>query len=106
MAWTILFFAGLLEVAWSLGLKYTNGFTNLVPSILTILALIVSIILLAKSTQTLPIGTAYSIWVGIGSLGATIGGVLLFKESLPVSKMIFLGLLLVSIVGLKLTSDH
>lgn len=104
-AWTILFLAGLLEVSWSLGLKYTNGFKNLVPSVLTVIALVLSIVLLAKATKTLPIGTAYSVWVGIGSLGATIGGVYLFKESLPVSKIFFTALLLISIVGLKLSSD-
>ena len=104
MNWIMLIIAGLLEVCWSIGLKYTNGFTNLVPSILTILAIIVSMVLLAKSAQTIPIGTAYPIWVGIGALGAAIGGVILFKEELNFMRIIFLIMLITSIVGLKMFS--
>lgn len=104
MAWIFLIIAGILEVCWSLGLKYTNGFTNVVPSILTITAIIVSMFLLAKSAQEIPIGTAYPIWVGIGAAGAAIGGVILFKENFSLMRMLFLFLLIGSIVGLKLTS--
>jgi quaternary ammonium compound-resistance protein SugE len=104
MSWFILIVAGLLEVCWSLGLKYTNGFTNLVPSILTGAAIIVSMYLLAKAAETIPIGTAYPIWVGIGALGAAIGGVVLFKEHFTFMKFVFLSMLIVSIIGLKLTS--
>jgi quaternary ammonium compound-resistance protein SugE len=105
MAWLVLVIAGLLEVAWSLGLKYTNGFTNPLPSVLTILAIIVSMFLLAKSAQTIPIGTAYPVWVGIGALGAAIGGIVLFKEHVTVLKIVFLTMLIISIVGLKLTAE-
>jgi quaternary ammonium compound-resistance protein SugE len=105
MAWFLLIIAGVLEVVWSLGLKYTNGFTNLIPSIFTIVAIILSMFLLAKSAETLPIGTAYPIWVGIGALGAAIGGIVLFKENASLMKIVFLVMLIVSIIGLKVTSD-
>lgn len=105
MAWFLLVIAGLFEVCWSLGLKYTNGFTNLVPSVFTIITLIISMFLLAKATQTIPIGTAYPIWVGIGAAGASIGGMILFKESASVMKFVFLIMLIVSIIGLKVVSD-
>src|SRR5687768_5558509 len=104
MAWVILVLAGFLEIVWAVGLKYTNGFTRLVPSVLTLAAIAGSMYLLALATRTLPIGTAYAIWVGIGSLGAAIAGVLLFHEPLSVLRLLFLGLLLAAIVGLKLTS--
>jgi quaternary ammonium compound-resistance protein SugE len=105
MAWLLLGIAGLLEVCWSIGLKYTNGFSNLIPSIFTIVAIILSMFLLAKSSQTIPIGTAYPIWVGIGALGAAIGGIVFFQESVSVMKIAFLLMLVVSIIGLKLTSN-
>jgi quaternary ammonium compound-resistance protein SugE len=104
MDWMMLIVAGLLEVCWSIGLKYTNGFTNLMPSILTIIAIVVSMVLLAKSAQTIPIGTAYPIWVGIGALGAAIGGVILFRESLNPMRIVFLLMLITSIIGLKMSS--
>jgi quaternary ammonium compound-resistance protein SugE len=104
MAWFMLIVAGLLEVVWSLGLKYTNGFTNLVPSLFTGMAIVVSMVLLAKSAQTIPIGTAYPIWVGIGALGAAIGGIILFKESMSPARIFFLIMLIVSIIGLKLSA--
>lgn len=105
-SWIILIIAGLLEVCWAIGLKYTDGFTKLGPSLFTIVTLAASMILLAKASQTLPIGTAYGVWVGIGALGAAILGVVLFKESLSLSRFIFLSLLLISIVGLKFTSSN
>jgi quaternary ammonium compound-resistance protein SugE len=104
MDWFMLVIAGILEVCWSIGLKYTNGFTNLVPSILTILAIVVSMVLLAKAAQTIPIGTAYPIWVGIGALGAAIGGVILFKEEVSAMRIVFLAMLITSIIGLKMFS--
>jgi quaternary ammonium compound-resistance protein SugE len=104
MDWFMLVIAGILEVCWSIGLKYTNGFTNLVPSILTILAIVVSMVLLAKAAQTIPIGTAYPIWVGIGALGAAIGGVILFKEEVSAMRIVFLTMLITSIIGLKMFS--
>lgn len=104
MTWVILFTAGLLEVVWAVGLKYTEGFSRLVPSIVTAAALITSMILLGIATKTLPIGTAYAVWVGIGALGASVCGILLFDEPATPGRLAFLLLLLVAIVGLKLTS--
>lgn len=104
MAWFILFVAGLLEVVWSLGLKTTHGFTRPVASLVTGLAIVLSLFLLARAARTLPIGTAYSVWVGIGAVGAAIGGVVLFDEAMPPQRLAFLLLLVASIIGLKLTS--
>ena len=104
MAWVLLFTAGLLEVAWAVGLKYTEGFTRLVPSLLTIAALVASFVLLGLATKTLPIGTAYAVWVGIGALGAGVLGIVLFDESASPARLLFLSLLLVSVVGLKWAS--
>lgn len=103
-SWIILIIAGLLEVCWAIGLKYTEGFTKLVPSIFTIVTLALSMYCLATAAKTLPIGTAYAIWVGIGALGAAILGMVLFHESASPARMAFLVLLLISIIGLKLTS--
>lgn len=103
-SWITLVVAGLLEICWAIGLKYTNGFTKLVPSVFTITTLALSMYLLARATQVLPIGTAYGIWVGIGALGSAILGIILFNESATPARMLFLILLLISIVGLKLTS--
>jgi len=105
MPWFVLFIAGLLEVAWSLGLKYTHGFTRLLPSVVTGAALIASILLLARATRALPIGIAYPVWVGIGVVGAAVGGTLLFHEPMPPLRLAFVALLVLSIVGLKLTSQ-
>lgn len=96
--------AGALEVVWSLGLKYTDGFTRLGPSLITGAAIVASMVLLAQAARTLPIGTAYAVWVGIGAAGAAIGGVVLFGESMSLPRLLFVALLIVSIVGLKLTS--
>ena len=104
MDWFLLILAGLFEVGWSLGLKYTNGFRELLPSVLTTLAIVISMFLLAKAAQTIPIGTAYPVWVGIGALGAAVGGIILFKEEISIARIGFLILLMVSIVGLKLSS--
>lgn len=104
MSWVLLVLAGLLEVCWAVGLKYTEGFTRLVPSLFTLVTLTLSMLLLAKASQVLPIGTAYGVWVGIGALGAAVLGVVLFNEPLSFSRVLFLILLLVAIVGLKLTA--
>lgn len=101
LAWVYLFFAGILEICWAVGLKYTDGFTKLVPSLFTAATLIGSMLLLAKAVQVLPIGTAYAVWVGIGTLGTAVLGILLLNESVSVLKFMFLGLLLISIIGLK-----
>lgn len=103
-AWIILVIAGLFEVCWAIGLKYTQGFTKLVPSIFTIVTLAISMYLLARASAVLPIGTAYGVWVGIGALGAATLGIFLFQESASPLRLFFLFLLLVSIIGLKLTS--
>ena len=104
MAWIYLIVAGLLETGWAIGLKYTYGFTRLVPSLLTIAAIAASMILLALAAKTIPIGTAYAIWVGIGAVGAVILGIVLFDEPRDLARLAFVGLLIVSLVGLKLTT--
>lgn len=102
--WVLIVIAGLLETTWAIGLKYTNGFTRLVPSLVTIAALAGSMYLLARAAQTLPIGTAYAVWVGIGAVGASILGITLFKEPASASRLLFLTLLIGSILGLKFTA--
>lgn len=104
-SWIFLIIAGLLEVCWSVGLKYTEGFTKLIPSVFTLMTLALSMYLLARAAQVIPIGTAYGIWVGIGALGAAILGIILFKESASPARILFLALLLVSIIGLKVTAE-
>ncbi len=103
-SWFFLVLAGILEVCWAIGLKYSDGFTKLTPSIFTITTLIASMYFLARASQILPIGTAYAIWVGIGALGAAILGIFLFNETATPLRIFFLGLLLVAIVGLKITA--
>jgi quaternary ammonium compound-resistance protein SugE len=103
MAWVLLVIAGLLEVCWSIGLKYSEGFTRLVPSVLTVAAMVASMGLLSLAVRRLPIGTAYAVWVGIGALGAAVLGILLFREPVTPWRVLFLVLLLTAIVGLKLT---
>ncbi|MDP9194646.1 MAG: quaternary ammonium compound efflux SMR transporter SugE [Acidobacteriota bacterium] len=105
MPWIALIFAGLLEICWAVGLKYTDGFRRPLPSVLVIIAIAISMFLLSWAARTLPIGTAYAIWVGIGALGAAILGIALFDEPLTLARMGFLALLLVAIVGLKVTSE-
>ena len=104
LPWIALLLAGLLEVCWAVGLKYTDGFRRPVPSVLVIAAIAASMFLLSWAARTLPIGTAYAIWVGIGAFGAAILGIALFGEPVTLARMGFLALLLVSIVGLKVTS--
>jgi quaternary ammonium compound-resistance protein SugE len=104
MAWVYLVIAGLLETGWAIGLKYTDGFRRPVPSILTIIAIAASMVLLSIAARTIPIGTAYSIWVGIGAVGAVILGIILFDEPRDFFRMMFVALLIVSLIGLKLTT--
>jgi quaternary ammonium compound-resistance protein SugE len=104
MNWLILFVAGLFEIGWAVGLKYTDGFTRLVPSVLTVAAIVVSLGLLGVALKSLPIGTAYAIWVGVGAAGTAIAGMLLFGESASAAKLASLGLIVAGIVGLKLTA--
>lgn len=106
MAWILLCTAGLLEVGWSIGMKYTEGFTRLWPSVGTCLGIVASMVLLARATRTLPIGTAYGVWVGIGAAGAALVGMLLLGEPATAARIFFVCLLLVAVVGLKATSGH
>ncbi|HEY8380991.1 MAG TPA: quaternary ammonium compound efflux SMR transporter SugE [Microvirga sp.] len=104
MAWIVLVFAGLFEVGWAVGLKYTEGFTRPVPSLLTLLSMVVSLGLLGLALRTLPLGTAYAIWTGIGTIGTALLGVWLFGESATAARLACIGLIVAGIVGLKLVS--
>ncbi len=106
MAWIILVLAGLFEVAWAVGLKYTDGFTRLLPSVATLAAMAVSVGLLALAVKTLPLSTAYAIWTGIGAVGAVILGIVLFHESASPARLACLALIIVGIVGLKVVSPE
>lgn len=103
-AWVMLIIAGLLEIGWAMGLKATDGFTRPVPTILTLIALLGSLLLLARAVQVLPIGTAYAVWVGIGAAGAVVFGIILHGESTSPLKLLSLIAVLAGIVGLKLSS--
>ncbi|WP_333853545.1 quaternary ammonium compound efflux SMR transporter SugE [Leclercia sp.] len=104
MPWIILVIAGLLEVVWAIGLKYTHGFTRLTPSIITVSAMIVSIVLLSWAMRSLPVGTAYAVWTGIGAVGAAITGILLLGESASLARIASLALIVAGIIGLKLST--
>jgi quaternary ammonium compound-resistance protein SugE len=101
MAWTLLLLAALLEVGWAVGLKYTHGFTRLWPSVWTGLAMVLSMALLARSARTLPIGTAYAVWTGIGAAGTAVLGVYLFGEAASVSRLAGVGLIVLGVALLK-----
>lgn len=103
MAWLLLIVAGLFETGWALGLKHTDGFTRFWPSVLTISGIAVSMVLLSIAARTLPIGTAYAVWVGIGVAGTIVLGIFLLGEPASPARLFFLGLLIVAIVGLKFT---
>jgi len=102
MHWFILIIAGLLEIGWAIGLKYTEGFTRLWPSIGTLLSLLASFLLLGFAMKALPVGTAYAVWVGIGAIGTAIFGIFLFGESTDPLKLLSLSLIFIGIIGLKL----
>ncbi|GMA14659.1 quaternary ammonium compound efflux SMR transporter SugE [Deinococcus metallilatus] len=106
MAWFLLVIAGLLEVGWAIGLKYTEGFTRPLPTVLTLVSMVASMGLLGLAAKTLPIGTAYGVWVGIGAVGAAILGIVLFREPATPARLVFLALMIVAIIGLKTTSGH
>lgn len=106
MHWIILFIAGLFEIAWAIGLKYTEGFSKFWPSVFTILSMIISMGLLAYSVKHLPIGTAYAIWTGIGAVGTAILGIILFNESRELVRIFFILLIVIGIIGLKLFSTQ
>ncbi len=103
MSWVILIVAGLFEIAWAVGLKYTEGFTRLWPTLGTLAALVVSVWLLGLAAKTLPIGTAYAVWTGIGAVGTVLCGILLLGEPATTARLLCLGLIVAGIVGLKLT---
>lgn len=104
MAWTLLCIAGLFEVAWAVGLKYTHGFTRPWPTLATGAAMVVSMVLLARAVRTLPIGTAYAVWTGIGAVGATILGMVLLGEPRDATRLACIGLIVAGILGLRLVS--
>jgi quaternary ammonium compound-resistance protein SugE len=101
MAWTYLFFAGLFEVAWAIGLKYTAGFSRIVPSLLTIAAMAISLALLGLALKSLPVGTAYAIWTGIGAVGTAALGIYLFSEPATTMRLVCIGVIVAGIVGLR-----
>ena len=105
MAWIVLVVAGVFEVVWAIGLKYTDGFTRLWPSVGTAAAMVVSVVLLAWAMRTLPVGTAYAVWTGIGAVGTVILGIALFGEAATLARLACVGLIVAGIVGLKLVTD-
>ena len=105
MSWTILFLAGIFEIFWAVGLKYSDGFTKLFPTIFTIVTMFICFYLLSLALKALPIGTAYAVWVGIGTVGTVIAGIILFGESMTLIRVISILFILIGIVGLKFTTN-
>ena len=105
MAWLVLFVAGLFEIAWAIGLKYTEGFSRPWPSAGTVAAMVVSVVLLGLAMRSLPVGTAYAVWTGIGAVGTVILGIVLFGEPATAARLVCIGLIVAGIVGLKLVTD-
>lgn len=105
MAWLFLTLAGLLEIVWAIGLKYTDGFSRLWPSIGTVAAMVASVLLLALAMKTLPVGTAYAVWTGIGAIGTAVLGIMLFNEPATAARLLCLTLIVAGIVGLKLFGE-
>lgn len=104
MAWVVLVIAGLFEIGWAVGLKYTEGFTRMWPTVFTAAAMIISLWLLGLAMKSLPVGTAYGVWVGVGAVGTVILGILLFGEPANIARLISVGLIIAGIVGLKLAT--
>ena len=104
MSWGILVLAGIFEIFWAVGLKYTDGFTKLIPSLFTIIAMLVSFWLLSLSLKTFPLGTAYAVWVGIGTIGTVIAGIMLFGDSINIIRIISIVFIILGIIGLKITT--
>jgi len=104
MAWTVLFVAGLLETGWAIGLKYTEGFTRLWPSVGTIVSMVLSVVLLGWAMKSLPVGTAYAVWTGIGAVGTVVLGIVLFHEPANAARLACVALIVAGILGLKLSS--
>jgi quaternary ammonium compound-resistance protein SugE len=105
VAWGLLVVAGILEIGWAVGLKYTEGFTRLWPTVFTVLSMILSIGLLGLAVRTLPIGTAYAVWTGTGTLGTALLGVVLFREPATAARMVSITLIVAGIIGVKLSSE-
>ncbi|WP_405124498.1 quaternary ammonium compound efflux SMR transporter SugE [Pseudomonas alloputida] len=105
MSWIILFFAGLFEVGWAVGLKYTDGFTRPLPTVLTVGAMVISLGLLGLAMKELPLGTAYAIWTGVGAVGTVIAGIMLFGESMALVRLISVALIVCGLVGLKVSAS-
>jgi quaternary ammonium compound-resistance protein SugE len=106
MAWVNLVIAGLLEISWAIGLKYTDGFTKFWPSIFTVTAMIASFYFLAQALKIIPVGTGYAVWTGIGAAGTAILGIILFSESAALPRLACIALILAGIIGLKLVSPQ
>jgi quaternary ammonium compound-resistance protein SugE len=106
MAWISLFVAGLFEIGWAIGLKYTDGFSKLWPSVWTIISMIVSLLFLEYALRTLPVGTAYAIWVGIGAVGTAMLGMWLFNESRDIARIVCLLLIVAGVIGLKFVTPN
>lgn len=104
LAWIILFAAGLFEVGWAVGLKYTDGLTRLIPTIFTVACMAISLGLLGLSLRSLPLGTAYAVWTGIGAVGTVIAGIILFAEPAEAPRLLCIGLIVAGIIGLKLVT--
>jgi len=104
MAWIVLFLAGLFETSWAIGLKYTHGFTRLWPTVWTILSMAASMALLGIAMKSLPVGTAYTVWVGVGAVGTVILGIVLFGEPRDVARLVSVALIIAGIIGLKLAT--
>lgn len=105
MSWIILFFAGLFEVGWAVGLKYTDGFSRPLPTALTIIAMAISLGLLGLAMKELPLGTAYAIWTGVGAVGTVIAGIILFGESMALVRLVSVALIIAGLVGLKVSTS-
>lgn len=106
MSWMILVLAGLLEIGWAIGLKYSAGFTRLVPSVLTVISMVGSVLMLGLALRTLPLGTAYAIWTGIGTVGTAIFGIMVFGEPSSAARIACIALIVAGILGLKLLSPQ
>jgi quaternary ammonium compound-resistance protein SugE len=106
MQWIVLLLAGLLEVVWAVGLKYTEGFTRLVPSAVTLAAMAGSVVLLGLALRTLPLGTAYAIWTGIGTVGTVIWGIMMLNEPASLARLVCIAMIVAGIAGLKILSPH
>ncbi|AXQ49295.1 quaternary ammonium compound efflux SMR transporter SugE [Pseudomonas vlassakiae] len=105
MSWIILFFAGLFEVGWAVGLKYTDGFSKPLPTVLTVAAMAISLGLLGLAMKELPLGTAYAIWTGVGAVGTVIAGIILFGESMALIRLVSVALIITGLIGLKVSAS-